>query len=271
MAVYDALVRMAQDFSSGTPLIDGHGNFGSIDADPAAAMRYTECRLTHVAQDSLLQDIYEDTVDFVPNFDGNEQEPTVLPSKLPLLLLNGCSGIAVGMATNVPPHNLRELLQGCVAMVDARMEGTTLTDQELFEYIPAPDFPTGATIIGTDGAEKLYTTGNGGIIMRATTQLETVTVGRAKTRNAIVVTSLPYQVNKALFLERTANLVNDKKLDGIADLRDESDRDGIRVVIELKRDAVANVVLVCSTWIQWTCCPTQDGHSHSLPFTEQFV
>jgi DNA gyrase subunit A len=243
MAVYDALVRMAQDFSTNVPLIDGHGNFGSIDADPAAAMRYTECRLTQVAQDALLQDLYEDTVPFVPNFDGNEVEPTVLPAKLPILLLNGCSGIAVGMATNVPPHNLKELLMACTALLDSREDGARfLTDTALFEIIPGPDFPTGATIMGKEGAKQLYKTGNGGIVMRANTQIEKVVVGKT-TRTAIVVTALPYQVNKALLLEKIADLVNDKKLEGIADLRDESDRDGIRVVIELKRDAVAAVVL----------------------------
>lgn len=245
MAVYDALVRMAQDFSSGTPLIDGQGNFGSIDADPAAAMRYTECRLTPVAQEAMLEDLYQDTVDFVPNFDGNEQEPLVLPARLPILLLNGCAGIAVGMATNVPPHNLVELLNGCKAMVDSRRKQTELTDQELFRLIPGPDFPTGATIIGTDGAKDLYATGRGSVVVRANTHVETVVAGgKSKTRTAIVVTALPYQVNKALLLERTANLVNEKKLEGIADLRDESDRDGMRIVIELKRDAVADVVLV---------------------------
>ncbi|KAI2491490.1 DNA Topoisomerase IV [Fragilaria crotonensis] len=246
MAVYDALVRMAQDFSTNMPLIDGHGNFGSIDADPAAAMRYTECRLTKVAQESLLEDLYEDTVDFVPNFDGNEVEPTVLPAKLPILLLNGCSGIAVGMATNVPPHNLRELMAACNAILAERKDDGTaipLSDAELFRLVPAPDFPTGATILGTSGAKQLYSTGNGGIQMRAETQIETVRVSKSQTRTAIIVTSLPYQVNKSLLLEKIADLVNDKKLEGIADLRDESDRDGIRVVIELKRDAVAAVVL----------------------------
>jgi DNA gyrase subunit A len=244
MAVYDALVRMAQDFSTNVPLIDGHGNFGSIDADPAAAMRYTECRLTKVAQESLLQDLYEDTVDFVPNFDGNEVEPTVLPAKLPILLLNGCSGIAVGMATNVPPHNLRELMAACNALLEERKDGAEpLSDEELFRLVPAPDFPTGATILGTSGAKQLYSTGNGGILMRAETQTETVRVSKSQTRTAIIVTSLPYQVNKSLLLEKMADLVNDKKLDGIADLRDESDRDGIRVVVELKRDAVPAVVL----------------------------
>ena len=242
MAVYDALVRLAQDFSTNYPLVDGHGNFGSIDADPAAAMRYTECRLTRLSHQALLQDLNEDTVDFVANFDGNEVEPTVLPARLPILLLNGSSGIAVGMATNVPPHNLIEIMTACTALVKGRLDGTTVSDKELLSIVPGPDFPTGASILGTDGAKKLYTTSNGGVIMRATTQIEKLVNGKT-TRNAIIVTELPYQVNKAALLEKIADLVNDKKLEGIADLRDESDREGIRVVIELKRDAVASVVL----------------------------
>lgn len=243
-AVYDALVRLAQDFSTNVPLIDGHGNFGSIDADPAAAMRYTECRLTKVAHEALLDEINQDTVDFIPNFDGNEVEPTVLPARLPVLLLNGCAGIAVGMATNVPPHNLGELMDACIALTESREEGQKpVTDKKLFSLVPAPDFPTGATIMGTDGAHKLYTTGNGGISLRAVTHIEQIKAGKgAMTRTAIIVTELPYQVNKSSLLEKIAEMVNDKKIDGIADLRDESDRDGIRVVIELKRDAVPAVV-----------------------------
>lgn len=246
-AVYDALVRLAQDFSTNVPLIDGHGNFGSIDADPAAAMRYTECKLTKVANEALLDEINLDTVDFIPNFDGNEIEPTVLPAKLPMLLLNGCAGIAVGMATNVPPHNLGELLSACIALTESREEGKKpVSDKKLFSLVPAPDFPTAATIMGKDGAEKLYKTGNGGITMRAVTHIEQIKAGKGKAvRTAIIVTELPYQVNKSALLEKIADLVNDKKIDGIADLRDESDRDGIRVVIELKRDAVAAVVQVC--------------------------
>lgn len=248
VAVYDALVRLAQDFSTGTPLIDGHGNFGSIDNDPAAAMRYTECKLTKVSSVALLDDLGSDTVDFVPNFDGNEMEPSVLPAKLPVLLLNGCAGIAVGMATNVPPHNLNELMDACIALTAATEDGATaMTDTELFKLIPGPDFPTAAVIIGTEGCKKLYETGNGGVVIRAVTQVEQIVPrglkgGRART--AIVVTELPYQVNKAALLEKIADLVNDKKLEGVADLRDESDRDGIRVVIELKKDAVAAVVQV---------------------------
>jgi len=240
VAVYDALVRMAQDFATGTPLIDGHGNFGSIDNDPPAAMRYTECRLTSVAHQALLQDLDTDTVDYTPNFDGNEVEPMVLPAKLPFLLLNGVSGIAVGMATNVPPHNLGELMDACIALLEAH-DGIrpTLTDTDLNAIVPAPDFPTGAYILGTTASHTLHNTGHGGIILRAKTHIEQI----SKSRTAIVVTELPYQVNKAALLERLATMVNEKKMDGIADLRDESDREGIRVVIDLKRDALPAVVL----------------------------
>jgi len=254
MSVYDALVRMAQDFSTAYRLVDGHGNFGSVDADPAAAMRYTECRLTSMAKETLMDELDLNTVDFAPNFDGNEHEPTVLPSKLPLLLLNGSSGIAVGMATNIPPHNLREITTACKALIEReRMElpspdSSLLTDDELFEMVPGPDFPTAATILGTDDARKLYETGNGRVLMRAVTHLEEISTPSSspgkKNRNAIVVTELPYQVNKAALLEQIANLVNDKKIEGISDLRDESDRDGIRVVLELKqRDANPSIVL----------------------------
>jgi DNA gyrase subunit A len=231
---------MAQDFATGTPLIDGHGNFGSIDNDPPAAMRYTECRLTSVAHQALLQDLDTDTVDYTPNFDGNEVEPMVLPAKLPFLLLNGVSGIAVGMATNVPPHNLGELMDACIALLEAH-DGIrpTLTDTDLNAIVPAPDFPTGAYILGTTASHTLHNTGHGGIILRAKTHIEQI----SKSRTAIVVTELPYQVNKAALLERLATMVNEKKMDGIADLRDESDREGIRVVIDLKRDALPAVVL----------------------------
>jgi len=243
VAVYDALVRMAQDFATGTPLIDGHGNFGSVDNDPPAAMRYTECRLTKVANDAMLDDLPYDTVDFIPNFDGNEREPTVLPAKLPFLLLNGSSGIAVGMATNIPPHNLGELLDACTALLEAK-DGIRehVTDKELFRIIPAPDFPTGASILGRSSSQTLYKTGNGGVVMRAKTHMEEIKTKKLS-RTAIIVTELPYQVNKASLLEKVAFLVNDKKMEGISDLRDESDRDGIRVVFELKRDAVPAVVL----------------------------
>lgn len=240
-SVYDALVRMAQDFVTLHPLVAGHGNFGSVDNDPPAAMRYTEAKLSSVAYDSLLSEIKEDTVDFIQNFDGNEMEPVVLPAKLPMLLLNGASGIAVGMATNIPPHNLGELCSAIVAII----ENKNLSDEELFKIIPAPDFPTGGRIMGVEEARKMYNTGHGSVIMRADTHVEVlsqVSKGVTRTKNAIIVTSLPYLTNKASLLEKIADLVNDKKLDGISDLRDESDRDGIRIVIELKRDAVPNVV-----------------------------
>jgi len=244
-AVYDALVRLAQTFTTNVPLIDGHGNFGSIDADPAAAMRYTECKLTKVTSEALMDDLGFDTVDFIPNFDGNEVEPTVLPAKVPFLLLNGCAGIAVGMATNVPPHNLGELMDASIALTKSRMDGEEpVSEEALLQMVPAPDFPTHATILGREGAKKLYTTGNGGITMRAVTHMEQIKSGKSgkSKKTAIIVTELPYQVNKSSLLEKLAGLVNDKKIDGISDLRDESDRDGIRVVIELKRDAVAAVV-----------------------------
>ena len=242
VAVYDALVRMAQDFSSGTPLIDGHGNFGSVDADPAAAMRYTECKLTKVAEDAILGDIQLDTVDFVPNFDGNEDEPAVLPTKIPFLLVNGGAGIAVGMATNIPPHNLGEILDACVEITKSREDGARkVTDRKLLKLVPGPDFPTGGIIMGSEGAQKLYKTGNGGVIVRSKVHIEQVK-GKRTGRTAIIVTELPYQVNKASLLEKIANLVNEKKIDGVADLRDESDREGIRLVIELKRDASPAVV-----------------------------
>jgi DNA gyrase subunit A len=238
-AVYDALVRMAQDFSMRAPLIDGHGNFGSIDDDPAAAMRYTEARLTHLTSASLLADIEMETVDFTDNFDSSQQEPVVLPSRVPQLLLNGSAGIAVGMATNIPPHNLGEVIDGLVALI----ANPDLTDLELMEYIPGPDFPTGALIVGRTGNRDTYTTGRGSITMRGVANIETIEAPGRQDRDAIIVTELPYQTNKAALIEKIADLVNDKRLDGIADIRDESDRDGMRIVIELKRDAYARVVL----------------------------
>ena len=241
LSVYDALVRMAQTFSSGTPLVDGHGNFGSIDDDPAAAMRYTECKLTRIAMEGMLEGIELDgVVPFVDNFDGNEKEPTVLPAKLPFLLINGAQGIAVGMATNVPPHNLGELVDASVRILESQ-EGnqSPVSDEELFQMVPGPDFPTASRIMGRAGAKKLYQTGNGGVVMRATTHLETTAGGK---RSSIIITELPYQVNKSLLLKKIAEQVNEKKIDGISDLRDESDRDGIRVVVELKRDAIPAVV-----------------------------
>jgi DNA gyrase subunit A len=232
---------MAQEFVMLHTLINGHGNFGSVDNDPAAAMRYTEAKLSSLAYESLLVDIKEDTVDFIPNFDGTESEPVVLPSRLPMLLLNGASGIAVGMATNIPPHNLNELCDAMVAMIKT----PEITPEELLKFVPAPDFPTGGLIMGTDGAKSMYMTGHGSVTMRAKCSVETIsssTKTGVKTRTAIVITELPYMTNKASLLEKIADMVNDKKLDGISDLRDESDRDGVRIVIELKRDAIASVV-----------------------------
>ncbi|CAM1650072.1 DNA topoisomerase [Bartonella apis] len=233
-SIYDALVRMAQDFSLRVPLIDGQGNFGSIDGDPPAAMRYTECRLEKVS-DSLLYDIDKETVDFQDNYDGREQEPIVLPARFPNLLVNGSGGIAVGMATNIPPHNLGEIVDGCVALIDN--PGITL--DEMLKIIPGPDFPTGGIILGRAGIRSAYETGRGSLIMRAKVEVEDI----RNDRQAIVVTEIPYQVNKATMVEKIAELVREKRIEGISDLRDESDREGYRVVIELKRDAVADVVL----------------------------
>ncbi|MDB9492101.1 DNA gyrase subunit A [Dolichospermum circinale CS-534/05] len=238
-AVYDALVRMAQDFSMRSPLINGHGNFGSVDNDPPAAMRYTECRLHALTSIALLQDIEAETVDFADNFDGSQQEPTVLPSRIPQLLLNGSSGIAVGMATNIPPHNLGELIDGLVALI----HNPEITDIQLMQYIHGPDFPTGAQILGTSGIKDAYTTGRGSITMRGVANIETIEQRNRPDREAIIITELPYQTNKAALIEKIAELVNDKKIEGIADIRDESDRDGMRIVIELKRDAYPRVVL----------------------------
>jgi DNA gyrase subunit A len=238
-AVYDALVRMAQDFSMRDRLIDGHGNFGSVDNDPPAAMRYTECRLRPLSTYAILRDIESDTVDFIDNFDGSQQEPVVLPSRIPQLLLNGSSGIAVGMATNIPPHNLGELIEGTIALI----HNPDLTDLELMQYIPGPDFPTGAQILGRSGIKDAYTTGRGSITMRGVAEIEILEQRGRQDREAIIITQLPYQTNKASLIERIADLVNDKKLEGISDIRDESDRDGMRIVIELKRDAYARVVL----------------------------
>jgi DNA gyrase subunit A len=240
-SVYDALVRMVQDFSSRYPLLAGHGNFGSVDNDPAAAMRYTETRLASVSHEAMLAQIGEDTVNFIGNFDNSQQEPTVLPAQLPFLILNGCSGIAVGMATNIPPHNLGEVVDGLIALIDH----PELSDQELFELIPGPDFPTGGEFVNHEGIIDAYTKGKGSIQVRGIAHIEEITTGnrRKQTRTAIVVTELPFQVNKAGWIEKTAELVNAGKLEGISDLRDESDRTGIRVVIELKRDISPQVVL----------------------------
>src|SRR5215831_3207204 len=233
-AIYDALVRMAQDFSMRLPLIDGQGNFGSVDGDPAAAMRYTEVRLARPAM-TLLDDLENETVDFIANYDNNEREPVVLPARFPNLLVNGAGGIAVGMATNIPPHNLGEVIDACLALID----NPSLTIDELNHIIPGPDFPTGGIILGRQGIRSAYHLGRGSIVMRGKVEFETV----RKEREAIVITEIPYQVNKATMVERIADLYKEKKIDGIADLRDESDRDGYRVVVELKRDAMPDVVL----------------------------
>jgi DNA gyrase subunit A len=238
-AVYDALVRMAQDFSMRSPLIAGHGNFGSVDNDPPAAMRYTECRLQSLSTSALLTDIEAETVDFIDNFDGSQQEPTVLPARVPQILINGSSGIAVGMATNIPPHNLGEVIDGTIALIN----NPELTDSELRRYIPGPDFPTGGQILGTSGIKEAYTTGRGSVTMRGVASIETVSAKGRPDKDAIIVTELPYQTNKASLIEKIAELVNDKKIDGISDIRDESDRTGMRIVIELKRDAYPQVVL----------------------------
>ncbi len=238
-AVYDALVRMAQDFSMRMPLIDGHGNFGSVDNDPPAAMRYTESRLKSLTDESLLEDIESETVDFADNFDGSQQEPTVLPARIPQLLLNGSSGIAVGMATNIPPHNLGELINGLKSIIN----NPSIEDRELFEIIKGPDFPTGGQILGRDGIRETFKTGRGSITMRGVASIEQIkSSGRAE-KDAVIITELPFQTNKAALIERIADLVNEKKLEGISDIRDESDRDGMRIVIELKRDAYPQVVL----------------------------
>ncbi len=233
-AVYDTMVRMAQDFSMRYMLVDGQGNFGSVDGDSAAAMRYTEARLTRIAEE-MLKDLEKNTVDFTPNFDDTLKEPTVLPSLIPNLLCNGASGIAVGMATNIPPHNLREVIDGCISYI----KDPAISNEKLMKNILAPDFPTGGIIYGYGGVKEAYTTGRGKIIVRARANIET---GKGE-RQRIIVTELPYQVNKASLIEKIAELVTDKKLEDISDIRDESDRDGLRVVIELKREANAEVVL----------------------------
>ena len=233
-AVYDALVRMTQPFSMGLPLVDGQGNFGSIDNDPPAAMRYTECRMAKTAN-YIVADYDKDTVDYQDNYDGKEQEPIVLPAKYPNLLVNGAGGIAVGMATNIPPHNLSEVIDATLAMI----ENPLIEDEELLEIVPGPDFPTGALIIGRAGARNGLLTGRGSVVMRSRTAFETMRNGR----EAIVVTEIPFQVNKASLVEKIAELVREKRVEGIAELRDESDRNGIRVVIEVKKDASAEVVL----------------------------
>ena len=239
-AVYDALVRLVQTFASRHPLLDGHGNFGSVDDDPPAAMRYTETRLAPIAHQALLEEIGDDTVDFAPNFDGSQQEPTVLPAQLPFLLLNGCSGIAVGMATSIPPHNLGEVVDGLVALI----RKPELSDDKLLDLIPGPDFPTGGEVLLSSGLRETYLNGRGSIPMRGVAHTEEVQPGKGRhKRNAVVVTELPYQLSKAGWIEKLAESVNDGKIGGIADIRDESDRDGMRVVVELRRDADPDKVL----------------------------
>ena len=239
-AVYDALVRLVQTFASRHPLLDGHGNFGSVDDDPQGAMRYTETRLAPIAHQALLEEIGDDTVDFASNFDGSQQEPTVLPAQLPFLLLNGCSGIAVGMATSIPPHNLGEVVDGLIALI--RQPG--LSDERLLELIPGPDFPTGGEVLLSSGLQDTYLLGRGSIPMRGVAHTEEVQLGKGRhKRNAVVVTELPYQLSKAGWIEKLAESVNDGKIGGIADIRDESDRDGMRVVVELRRDAEPDKVL----------------------------
>ncbi|KOM45944.1 hypothetical protein LR48_Vigan06g125000 [Vigna angularis] len=236
-AVYDSLVRMAQDFSLRSPLIQGHGNFGSIDADPPAAMRYTECRLDDLTEALLLADLEQDTVDFVPNFDNSQKEPSLLPARLPTLLLNGSSGIAVGMATNIPPHNLAEV----VDVLRVLIHNPEATLQELLEYMPGPDFPTGGLIMGNLGILEAYRTGRGRVVIRGKTDIELLD---SKTkRTAIIIKEIPYQTNKASLVEKIAELVENKSLDGISDIRDESDRSGMRIVIELKRGSDPSIVL----------------------------
>ena len=238
-SIYEALVKLAQDWNTRYPLVDGHGNFGSVDGDGAAAMRYTEARLSKISM-QMLADIGKDTVDFVPNFDETEKEPVVLPSRYPNLLVNGTSGIAVGMATNIPPHNLVEVIDAVVKIIDNRIEEDRETDiEEILDIVKGPDFPTGAQILGTAGITEAYRTGRGKIKVRAVSEIEPMQNGKQR----IVVTELPYMVNKARLIQKIAELVKEKKMDGISDLRDESSREGMRIVIELKKDANANIIL----------------------------
>ncbi len=248
-SVYDALVRLAQNFSINFPLVDGHGNFGSVDGDPAAAYRYTEARLSKLANE-MLKEIDKNTVDFYPNFDDTEMQPVVLPSRIPNILVNGADGIAVGMATNIPPHNLAECLNACIALMD----NPEITVEELMEYIPAPDYPTGGVLMGRAGIKQAYRTGKGGFILRAKCDIEEFNSG---TRERIVVTELPYQVNKAMLIKNIADMVKDKRLEGISDIKDESDRHGMRIVIDLKKDANAQVVL--NTLYKHTNLQVKDG------------
>ncbi|CAK6697200.1 DNA topoisomerase (ATP-hydrolyzing) [Synechococcus sp. CBW1107] len=239
-AVYDALVRLVQTFASRNPLLDGHGNFGSVDDDPPAAMRYTETRLAPIANEAMLDEIGDDTVDFAPNFDGSQQEPTVLPAQLPFLILNGCTGIAVGMATNIPPHNLGEVVDALIALV----RKPDLSDEKLLELVPGPDFPTGGEVLIGSGVRDTYLYGRGSIPMRGVAHIEEIQPGKGRhKRGAVVITELPYQLSKAGWIEKLAEQVNDGKINGIADIRDESDREGMRVVVELRRDSNPETVL----------------------------
>ena len=238
-SIYGALVNMAQDWSTRYPLVDGHGNFGSVDGDGAAAMRYTEARLSKISME-MLADINKDTVDFVPNFDETEKEPSVLPSRFPNLLVNGTSGIAVGMATNIPPHNLREVIGAVVKIIDNRVEEDRDTSiDEILDIVKGPDFPTGAEILGTSGINEAYRTGRGKIRVRSVTNIESMANGK----NRIVVTELPFMVNKARLIEKIAELAKDKRIDGITHIADESSREGMRINIELRKDVNPNVIL----------------------------
>ncbi len=247
-SVYDALVRLAQDFSINFPLVDGHGNFGSVDGDPAAAYRYTEARLSKLSQE-MLKEIDKETVDFYPNFDDTEMQPVVLPSRFPNILVNGADGIAVGMATNIPPHNLAECLNACIALID----NPEITLEEIMEFLPAPDYPTGGVLMGRAAIKQAYRTGKGGFVLRAKTDIEETANGRER----IVVTELPYQVNKAQLIKTIADMVKDKRIEGIADIKDESDRHGMRMVIDLKKDVNAQVVL--NTLYKHTNLQVKDG------------
>ncbi len=239
-AVYDALVRQVQIFSSRYPILDGHGNFGSIDDDPPAAMRYTETRLAAISNDAILSEIDQETVDFSPNFDGSQQEPDVLPAQLPFLILNGSAGIAVGMATSIPPHNLNEVVDALIAVI----KKPSLSEEKLLELIPGPDFPTGGEILKSNGIKETYTKGRGSITMRGIAHIEEINPGKGKhKRNGIIITELPYQLNKANWIEKLAELVNNGKVAGIADIRDESDRDGMRILVEIKRDSDPKKIL----------------------------
>ena len=239
-AVYDALVRLVQNFSTKYPTLDGHGNFGSVDNDPPAAMRYTETRLAPIANEGFLEEINSETVSYSDNFDGSQKEPDILPAQLPFLLLNGSSGIAVGMATNIPPHNLGEIVDGLIAII----KNKEISDTKLFNIIHGPDFPTGGELIYNDGIKEVYKTGKGSITIRGVINSEEINIGKGKhKRNALVISELPYQISKAGWIEKLAELVNTGKIDGISDIRDESDRDGMRIVIELKKDSNSDIVI----------------------------